>query len=103
MDVIGLGGHRDSPVREASTTVGGRTIKANRLRWFKSIGLSFWMRRTVGHAARVGALAADTFGQQFGDDVQSLGRREVIALDLLVGVDRHRCVRARARGQACVG
>lgn len=31
------------------------------------------------------------------------GGREVIALDLLVGVDRHRCVRARACGQACVG
>lgn len=68
----------------------------NRFKRFKSIALSFLMLRILAHAARVGALAADAFDQKFGDDVQSLGRREIIALDRLVGVDRHACVRARA-------
>jgi len=49
---IGVIGHGDSPVRKASTNlVGGRTIKANRLKRFKSIGLSFWMLPDLAHAA----------------------------------------------------
>lgn len=86
--------------------MGGRTIKANRVRWFKSIGLSFCMRRNVGrfaHAAGILAPAADAARQDLRDGVQSPGRgeqvgvREVIALGPLIGVDGHACVRARAR------
>jgi len=84
----------DSPVRKASTK---RTIKANRLKRFKSIGLSFLMLRILAHAASVGTLTADALGHEFGDNVESLGRREIIALDHLVGVGRHTCVHVRAR------
>ena len=82
----------DSPVRKASTK---RTIKANRLKRFKAIGRSFLMLRILAHEACVGALAAHALGQKFGDDVQSLGRREFIALDRLGGVDRHASVHVR--------
>ena len=89
----------DSPVRKASTK---RTIKANRLKRFKSIGLSFLMLRILAHAACVGALAAYALGQKCGDDVKPLGWREIIALDSLAGVDRHACIRGclrRSRSQ----
>lgn len=83
----------DSPIRKASTK---RTIKANRLERFKSIGLSFLILRILAHAACVGPLTADALGHEFGDDVESLGRREIIALDRLVGVNGHACVRVLA-------
>lgn len=80
----------------------------DRLRRFKSIGLSFWRGRDVArlaHAAGIPAMAADASRQDLGDGLQPLGRgqqREVIALGPLVEVDGHVCVRARARwGQRC--
>jgi hypothetical protein len=98
---VGVIGRVDSPVRKASTK---RTIKANRLKRFKSIDPFFLMLRTLAHASCIGVLAAHALGQKLGDDVQSLGRREVIAVDRLVRLDRPGCVRERAREvRACDG
>lgn len=55
------------------------------------------------HAAGILAPSANALGQDLGDDVQSPGRRAVIALGPLVEVDRHACVRARARMRASDG
>ncbi len=67
------------------------------------------MLRNLAYAARIGALATHPLGQKLGDDVKPLNRREVIALDHLVEVDRHAYVHvgypdpARCRDASVLG
>lgn len=70
----------------ASTTPATR---ANRFQECKRCRLSFLMRWPVADAPVVRAPPANAIGQDRGDAMHSVNRREVIALDLVVGVNRH--------------